>query len=285
MIYSWDDIENLRDPIYHRTPLKKVRTIEMTLDFVNKVGFCFAFKANNSELPCLWHAACGERDPEYPLHTHHDPYISLVWQAKDTLPGNKSIYYGKALKKRPTMISLEYFPYFYALRHQNSATHSYMTEYMRGELSPEAKQIMDALEENSPQITADLKLASKMAHPQKRYIFDRAMAELQSKMYIVKIAEFYDPFTFLWERVEKRFVQECQQAADTTRETALIKILLNYFKNVLISRPQNINRLFGWNIKEINDSLDTLVMQGHISANIQIKNEKKPIYGMAYLME
>ena len=88
----------------------------------------------------------------------------------------------------------------------------YVADYMCGQLSSEAKRIMDALLERSPLVTADIKIAAGMAHPNKRAAFDKAMAELQSKMYLVKIGEFYDPFTFLWDLVERRFEDEIQTA-------------------------------------------------------------------------
>lgn len=186
MEFTIEQIESLRDYIYRRTPQRQVRTVEEALEFINEVGFCFAFAARNSELPCLWHATCGERNPQWPEHTHHDPYVSLVWVAKDALAAERKIYYGKALKRRPSMISLEYFPCFYAVSGRNEKPDDYLALYMRGELSPQAKHIMDALSESSPQTTAELKMSSGLSHPRKRYAFDRAMAELQMNLYVVK---------------------------------------------------------------------------------------------------
>ena len=143
MELSLEAVELLRDIRFRRTKKLQVRNEIQALDFINDVGFCFAFTAKNSELPCLWHAATGQRNPTYPHHTHHDPFISLVWNAKDTLVAERKIYYGKALKKRPTMISLNFFPYFYALMNRKENSESYLAEYLRGELSPTAKKIMD----------------------------------------------------------------------------------------------------------------------------------------------
>ena len=78
--FTWDYIEQWRDRVHRRRPTLAVATKSQALKFVNDVGFCFAFKAENSELPCMWHAACGMRKPIMPEHTHHDPYISFVWE-------------------------------------------------------------------------------------------------------------------------------------------------------------------------------------------------------------
>lgn len=277
-----DEIEDLRDQIYRRTPKRQVRTMTQALDFVESTSFCFAFKANNSELPCLWHAACGERNPVYPHHSHHDPYVSLVWSAKDELAHTRKIYYGKAIKKRPTMISLKFFPYFYILPRRSVRPNSYIADYMRGDLSRNAKNIMDALIENSPQITADLKIAGGFSHPQRRAAFDKAMAELQMKMYIVKISEFYDPFTFLWDLVDNRFVEEIEAAQKITQPQARKLILEKYFQIVLVSKPLSIQRLFGWTKPDIDLALSRLLKDGIIRDDFLIKNEKKPFYAISH---
>jgi len=283
MTLTREYIESLRDQTFHRTREGQVTSVDQALEFVKQVGFCFAFTAKNSELPCLWHAACGQRDPQWPEHTHHDPYISLVWVAKDALVAEKKIYYGKAIKKRPSMISLEYFPYFYALSGRGHQSDSYIAQYMRGQLSPQAKRIMDALSENSPQTTADLKISSSMAHPRKRYAFDRAMAELQMNFYVVKIAEFYEPFTFLWELVDRRFTDEIEQAKKINPDQARIEILHKYFQNVIVSEVSSIRRLFGWSQVDIEKALSRLVNDDFLRDDIRISGERKQYYGLRSL--
>ena len=283
MLLTREKIELLRDITFRRTSKLQVRSINDALDFVNSVGFCFAFKARNSELPCLWHAACGERDPVYPQHTHHDPYISLVWEAKDILPAEKKIYYGKALKNRPSMISLDYLPFFYRLLENEGREDAFLRKYLSGNLSQEARAIMDALTENSPQVTADLKLASGLAHPQKRAAFDRAMAELQMNMFVTKIAEFYDPFTFLWDLFTNRYKDEIKIAGQLNKKQAQTAILQKYFTNIYISHPNEIKRLFGWSKEDIDPALQYMLKIEFLQKDIIIKYEKNTFYGLSIL--
>src|SRR4030042_2299874 len=91
--YTKEQLESLRDVRFRRTPKLQVRTEKQALNFVNDVGFCFTFKSKNSELPCLGHAIHGKRDP-LPTKSHSDPYLSLTWNLKDTLPEKKAVYYG-----------------------------------------------------------------------------------------------------------------------------------------------------------------------------------------------
>ncbi len=252
-------IESLRDQRYRRTPALQVKSIPAALDFINDVGFCFAFSPGNAELPCLWHAACGTRQPVMPEHTHHDPYISLVWEAKDVLPAQQQVYYGKIFKKRPGFIALEYFPYFYRLIANERSDDSYLQQYFDGELAASAKRILEALYENSPQVTHDLKSASGMSHPRQRYQFDQAMTELQMKMYILKIAEFYEPFTFLWELVPRRFPQVVSQAGSISPEVARRVVLQQYLENVIAVTTKQIQQLFAWPPAQVEECLEMLI--------------------------
>jgi len=263
---SSEKIESLRDRTYHRNPYLQVKSIDAALAFVNEVGFCFAFSSRNWELPCLWHAACGQRHPQMPQHTHHDPHVGLVWEAKDVLPAQKRVYYGKVLRKSPTFISLEFFPYFYAWIAGQRGPDAWLAEYLDGTLSAAAKKIMDALSAASPQITRDLKLASGLGHPQQRYEFDQAIAELQAKMYLLKVAEFYEPFTFLWDLLPNQFPQLIEQAASISRETALKKILNQYFSVVWVADIIQIQRVFGWDKNEIQTISTELIREGSLVA-------------------
>ncbi len=278
--FTREQIEALRDIRFRRTKQLQVRTENQALEFINDVGFCFAFKSHNSELPCLGHAASGERSPK-PSSSHDDPVLSFVWNLKDSLPEKKALYYGKALKKRPTMISLEYFPYFYVLSGNNGKSNCYLDQYKHGELSESAKNIIEALLANSPQLTRDLKIASGLSSPGQRREFDQAMAELQMKMHVVKIAEIYEPFSFVWETVLKRFPKEISLAKRISTEKAREKILIKYFENLIVSNTANIDRMFGWGKDVIEKCLSSLVEKKIISPDVRIEREKGKWYILA----
>ncbi len=278
MTYTREEIERWRDRLHRRSPKLAVRTKEEALDFVNDVGFCFAFKSEHSELPCLWHAACGARDPMLPEHTHHDPYLSFVWEMKDILPSERKIYYGKLLKRRPTMISLEYLPYFFVLSQRAGSSEEYLKEFARGTLSSTAKEIMEALYDSSPQVTQGLKIATGRMGRGDRAEFDRAIAELQTKMYIVKVGEQHDPFTFVWAPIEESFVRELKKARSITVETARRHILLKYFENQLVATVSEITRLFRWPKQAVFQTLGQLVRESAITTNVTIEHEHHQVY-------
>jgi len=272
------EIEGWRDRVHCRLPKLAVRTKEEALDFVDRVGFCFAFKSENSELPCLWHAACGMRNPLMPQHSHHDPYLSFVWEMKDILPSERKIYYGKLLKRRPTMISLKYLPYFYVLSDRTGSLREYVQEHGRGRLSATARDIMEALEDSSPQVTQGLKIATGRMSKGDRAEFDRAVAELQSKMYIVKVGEQHDPFTFIWAPIEQCFRKELRRSRGISADLARRRILAKYFENQLVATVGQIVRLFRWPKQAVFQTLGRLVRDGFVTTDVTVEGESQQCY-------
>ena len=91
----------------------------------------------------LWEAVAGKANPRWPRHSHHDAGIGLTWDLKHTLPAEKRVYYGKLLKGRPLLVSLDLFPMFYALVRGRQRARDYRVEYDAGRLSHTARRIMD----------------------------------------------------------------------------------------------------------------------------------------------
>jgi hypothetical protein len=269
--YTWEEVERWRDRVHRRLPRLAVKSRSEALSFIQAVGYCFAFKADHSELPCLWHAVCGMRDPVLPRHTHHDPTISFVWEMKDRLPADRKIYYGKLLRHRPTMVSLEYLPFFYALSGRMGGKDEYVTEHRHGRISATARAIMEALEDSSPQVTKGLKLATGKHLSEHRTTFDKAIAELQTKMFIVKVDEEDDPFTFVWAPFTGRFPTQVRKARRVTAEDARYAIGKKYFENQLIGSATTVQRLFRWGKREIFRTIARLLDEGIVTPDVRVE--------------
>jgi hypothetical protein len=213
-----------------------------------------------------------------PRHTHRDPFVSFVWDVKNVLPARRLVYYGRVLKHRPTLVSLEMFPHFYALTRRTGARDDYQRVFRHGELSPVAKAIMDALMDSSPQVTKGLKLAVGRHSVRDRAGFDRAMVELQMKMFVVKIAEHYDPFTFEWELVPRAFPAQVRKARRITAQDARETILEQYFRNQLVASVPSICRLFGWERQVVFQTLGILVNKGVITPEVTVDGKRSTAY-------
>jgi hypothetical protein len=158
-------LERLRDKTFRRIPRLRVRGERSALAFITEIGFCSTFHRVREPLPCLWVAVCGRRNPRFPKHTHTDPYVGLTWLLKDLLPAKRRVYYGKLLKGRPTLVSLDCFPAFFRLIRGEKGSGDYLSDYRAGHMTRTAKVVMDALQEMHPQYTPELRVTCRLKAP------------------------------------------------------------------------------------------------------------------------
>jgi len=143
-----DQIIHQRDVRYRRTPERAVLSPAHARDFVNELGFCFFWPNKEIEMPSLFHAIAG-RVRDVP-NEHGDPDLSRCWGWKDNALGKRWWYYGKLLRRRATLISLDLLPVFYTASENFGDLTDYLDEYRDGLLTAEAKDIYEALLEHGP---------------------------------------------------------------------------------------------------------------------------------------
>src|SRR5215470_16699210 len=179
-------LERRRDQRFRRASGLRVRDRRQARAFVEDVGFCSTFYCFPDGVPCLWEAVAGRAKPRWPRHSHHDAAVGLTWRLKDDLPAARHVYYGKLLRGRPCLVALDVFPAFYALIRGRQRAADYRTEYEAGRLTLGARRIMDALIRKHPQYTRALRASSFMLEARQTREFERAMAELQQGLWLVK---------------------------------------------------------------------------------------------------
>ena len=163
---------------YHRTRERRLHTIEEARAFVEEVGFCHFWPIKGAELPNLFHAIAGQVRA-VPM-AHDDPDLSKCWGWKDDSLDKKWWYYGKLLRRRATVISLDMLPYFYALSENfGDIYHDFIQEYEDGKMTAEAKAIYEAILENGPLDTVRLRREARMSAESAKSRFDRGLVELQ----------------------------------------------------------------------------------------------------------
>src|SRR2546428_10190674 len=224
-----DSLRRLRDRRFHRLPTHRVQGERGALAFVREVGFCSTFYRFPEGVACLWEAVAGRANPRWPRHSHHDAGIGLTWNLKDRLPASKRVYYGKLLKGRPLLVALDLFPMFYALVRGRQRARDYQAEYEAGRLSHTARRIMDAMLEEHPQYTRELRANVFMLEPATTRGFERAMAELQQGLWVVKSEERYEPtFSYRWDLVESWLPTEVAEGRRLSREEAVAGLIERY---------------------------------------------------------
>lgn len=256
-------LEALRDQRFRRAPALRVRNERQALAFVDDVGFCSTFYCFPEGVPCLWEAVAGRARPRWPRRSHHDAAIGVTWELKDTLPAKKRVYYGKLIKGRPLLVALDVFPAFYALVRGRQRARHYRAEYEAGHLTQTAKRLMDALTREHPQYTGDLRANTFMLGPHRTREFERAMAELQQGLWIVKTEERYEPtFSYRWDLLEAWLPEPVAAGRRLARNRALEHLVARYAAAAVFTRERLLQRLFGRPADELARAVRGLVARG-----------------------
>jgi len=266
------EIEAWRDRTFRRLPHLRVRGEQTALRFVNDVGFCFTLSDFGLPVASLYVAVCGRRHPRWPKHTHHDPEIGLTWDLKDRLPAKRLTYYGKLVKGKPTLVSLRLFPAFCSLIRDGKGSGDYIVDYRQGRMSRAAVTILEALHEASPLATPGLRKAVMMRESDRTAEFDRAMAELQRGLWIVKVEEVYDPdFYYRWDLLDNWLPGAVQASLDLPREEALGHLVATYLRSAATSQARFLAGLFGLAVGDVEAALKALEAAGRIRRDQRIK--------------
>src|SRR5262245_61786734 len=270
MRYAVEDLEQQRDRRFRRRPRLRVHNERTALQFVEDVGFCLVFTNRTHQLPCLWVAVCGRRDPVFPAHSHHDPELMLTWNLKDLLPAKRLVYYGKLILGRPSMVALTHFPDFYAL-HGPAHDGQYRYDYEDGRLSRAALQIMKALVERHPQTTKELKRRTHLDASRSRAMFDQAIAELQRKLYITMIEARYEPtFTYVWDLLENWLPEPVARGREILRHEAVYRLTRQYLSVVSYASLTQTERVVGVPRVEVEEAATLLQNEGMIDIDAPI---------------
>ena len=259
------DLQARRDRRFRRAPGLRVRNTKTALAFVQDVGFCSTFYCFPEGVPCLWEAVVGRARPRWPRHSHHDDGVGLTWQLKDDLPAARHVYYGKILKARPMLVALDVFPAFYALGRGRQRARDYPVEYDAGRLSHTARRLMDALSREHPQYTRELRGNAFMLESTKTREFERAMAELQQGLWVVKTEERYEPtFSYRWDLLEAWLPEAVAEGRRLSRASALDRLITRYLDTTVFSTSRGLARLFGLPSADVAGCVTRLVRRGAV---------------------
>lgn len=264
-------LERQRDRAFRRRPALRVGSERAALGFVEDVGLCSTFYRFPEGVACLWEAVVGREKPRWPRRSHHDAGIGLTWELKDTLPAKKRVYYGKLLRGRPVLVALDVFPAFYALARGRQRARDYRVEYAAGRMSHTARRLMDALMREHPQYTRGLRASTFMLEPSKTREFERAMAELQQGLWVVKTEERYEPtFSYRWDLLEAWLPEATAAGRRMRRETAVERVIERYVRGAIYTNERILARLFGLSGAEVSRAVRGLVRMKALGAGYEV---------------
>jgi hypothetical protein len=277
---SQEWVSSQREARYHRTPSLRLQTVEEARSFVEEVGFCHFWPIKGVEMPNLFHAIAGRVRP-VPIK-HDDPDLSKCWGWKDRSLGQRWWYYGKMLRRKATLISLQMLPYFYACSENFGDLDDYLEEYRAGTLTVEARQIYEALLEHGPLNTVRLRREARMSAESAKARFERALAELQVglKVLPVGVAEAGAwRYAFVYDIVQRHFSDLPEKARQIKRSEARRALVLRYVDNVVAVDRGMIRRVFhvlNWTTRELDRTVAALMQEGVVrEANVQGEDQPR----------
>jgi Winged helix DNA-binding domain len=244
-------------------PAKRLSSPAQALTFVNKRGFVYFWPIKGIDLPSLWTAVAGER----PVADKHDDPGHITWGWKDGALDKKIWYYGKILRGKATMISLDIALYFYALsENYGSPEEDYLIAYHEGRLTQASKQVYETLLDNGSLNTLDLRKMAKLSNA-KDSEFNKALEQLQRDFKILPVGVSDAgawKYSHIYEITTRHFPDLSEQARAIKESQARAKLLELYFDMVGIAQLRDVNKLFGWGNEVVKKAIEKLVKSGKL---------------------
>ena len=265
-----DRIKEYRSHTFGYHPRDRVKTKDEAIQYVNKRGFIYFWPIYGITLPSLWGAVSGDR----PVPNDHDDPGHVSWGWKDSLLGKHVWFYGKILRRKATIISMEIAPYFYALtENYGSPEEDYLTIYEQGRMTQEAKVVYEALLENSPIDTISLRKASHLTSHESESRFNRALTDLQADFKIMPV-DVVDAgswhYSFAYDIVARYEPTLLEKARFLGELDARQKILELYIHSVGAAQLRDLVKLFGWKPPDITQAVERLELQGIIQNHQEV---------------
>lgn len=271
---SLDDLKAHRAQTFRTAPGMRLKSVEEAVEFVNQRGFVFFWPIKGVEFPSLWAGVAGDR----PVPDEHDDPGHITWDWKDSSLGLKRWYYGRVIKHRNAMISLDMLPYFYALSpNYGEPEDDYLIEYDQGLLRPESKWVFEALLHEGPMDTISLRKASRLSSRESDGRFNRALDDLQMNFRIIPIG--IAPvgawrYAFIYQCTHRHFpdVFERVLQLNLSEPQARQKIAATYLQSVGAARTTDLQKIFGWTPTQAAQSTQAAIQTGEILESVHIEN-------------
>jgi len=274
--YRWDT--------YNFDPERWLRSPEQAVEFVNRRGFVFFWPIKNTVLPSLWKATVGDRG----VPNNHDDPGHITWGWKDGMLGKRRWYYGRCIRKRNAMISLDMLPAFYALSPNYGAPETdFLDQYNQGLLSPEAKNIFALLLELGPLDTLALRREAGLSSSSATYRFKRGLDTLQMEFKIMPVGISDSgrwQYAHIYGIVPHHIPDLLDKAEKISEAQARQQILQSYLKSVGVIEIKQAARLLSWKLADCQKTAQVLVEQGVLVDDVKLKGKEEQLISIAGLV-
>jgi hypothetical protein len=212
----------------------------------------------------------------------------VTWGWKDRMLPQRRWYYGKLLRGKGTMVSLETLPYFYALSENYGDPNDYLMEYEAGRLGVESKLVFETLLAQGPLDTLALRREARLTSRDSDTRFERALVELQRGLRImpVGVAEVGRwKYAFIYELVDRWLPQVVEQARAIGRGEARAHLLDLFLKSVGAASEPQIVQLFHWHKDEASKAAAALAKAGRAARVSKLLGEAGEWWATAELCD
>jgi hypothetical protein len=270
---SADLLAMYRAQTFRLSPAPRIQNPDEALAWVNERGFAHFWPIKGITLPSLWVAVAGDR----PVADAHDDPGHITWGWKDGALGKRRWYYGKILRKKATLISLETAPYFYALtENYGSPEEDYLVVYEEGRLTMAAKLVYEAILKEGALNTIDLRKAARLTSKQSDSEFNRALEVLQAdfKILPVGVAEAGAwNYSFIYDIVVRHYPDLPEKARLIGEAQAREKLAGQYFRSLGAAQVREVSKLFGWIPEIAQRVVNRLVDAGQLTARVTLSGQ------------
>lgn len=187
---------------------------------INKNGVLLVFPINNAKEPnSLWTEFFPKRKLRWEWDESGDNKVGDMWMLMKRLSSNNQVVYSKWYRGRATFFSRDLFTAMLCI-YQSMGHLTYG-------ISRTAKELLDALESDSPLSTKELKKITDLQGRYNEPQYSRAMKELFSRLLIVAYGEVDDGafpslavgatkliYEDLWEEAKKTDIQAAHSLMD-----------------------------------------------------------------------
>ena len=271
-------LANYRARTFRTQPGLRLHTREDAVAFAQERGFLFFWPIKDVILPSLWAAAAGDR----PVPDEHDDPGHVTWDWKDSLLGQRRWYYGRLLRRRNTIASLDALPHFYALSpNYGDYENDYQDQYLSGTLTLESKLIYEALLREGPLHTLDLRRAANLTASTSTGRFNKALDDLQVQLKVLPVGVAQAGawhYAFIYDILPRHFPQIEAQAGPIQENEARAYLLDVYFRAVGAASAPQAARLLGWPIPLTLSLIQASAAAGRLLADVTLPDEPQPLF-------
>lgn len=198
---------------------------------INSRGALLVFPINNKKEPAsLWSEFYPKSKMRWEWDSDGDDRVGDLWGLMKKLSDSREVVYSKWYQGRATFFSRKLFT---ALLYKS------LREFDEPHLTPTAKNLLEALESDSPLSTKQLKAITELRGKDNERFYNRGMKELFSKFLIVAFGEVDDgAFPSLAVGSTRNLYEELLSDAREMKQTEADKIINEFLPAGNLFRKQ-----------------------------------------------